>query len=210
MSICQDVFQWLPAGVHPSGDLQPDGRRPAEQPDEEVELVALPGGVETRQHCWRLPQLPRYWRKPGLAQRRWSKLNFCPLFSVATFWLNPQFKINLQHPDTPGKRDCSFLVALMQKDRRKKRREGEDMETIGFALYEVSSNPLTKLNMFIYISREKKKVFFALFLTIHLLFCLQVPAEVGVLQIYFQIYFWWLMCLSSATCSPLSSDIVSP
>uniref|UniRef100_A0A3Q0QTU2 Calpain-1 catalytic subunit n=1 Tax=Amphilophus citrinellus TaxID=61819 RepID=A0A3Q0QTU2_AMPCI len=56
----------------------------------------------------------------------------------ASFWLNPQFKIMLQHPDSPGKPDCSFLVALMQKDRRKKRREGEDMETIGFALYEVS------------------------------------------------------------------------
>ncbi|XP_030609289.1 calpain-1 catalytic subunit [Archocentrus centrarchus] len=55
----------------------------------------------------------------------------------ASFWLNPQFKIMLQHPDSPGKPDCSFLVALMQKDRRKKRREGEDMETIGFALYEV-------------------------------------------------------------------------
>lgn len=26
----------------------------------------------------------------------------------------------------------------MQKDRRKKRQEGKDMETIGFALYEVS------------------------------------------------------------------------
>lgn len=56
----------------------------------------------------------------------------------ASFWLNPQFKIALQHPDSPNKPECSFLVALMQKDRRKKRREGQDMETIGFALYEVS------------------------------------------------------------------------
>lgn len=58
--------------------------------------------------------------------------------SPATFWLNPQFKLVLQHPDAPGKSDCSFLVGLMQKDRRKKRREGKDMETIGFAVYEVS------------------------------------------------------------------------
>lgn len=43
----------------------------------------------------------------------------------------------LQHPDTPGQSECSFLAALMQKDRRKKRREGKDMETIGFAVYEV-------------------------------------------------------------------------
>lgn len=56
----------------------------------------------------------------------------------ATFWLNPQFKLVLKNPDVPGQSDCSFLVGLMQKDRRKKRREGEDMETIGFAIYEVS------------------------------------------------------------------------
>lgn len=63
------------------------------------------------------------------------------LFLPATFWLNPQFKLVLQHPDAPGQPDCSFLVGLMQKDRRKKRREGKDMETIGFAIYEVSCSP---------------------------------------------------------------------
>ncbi|MEQ2215251.1 hypothetical protein XENOCAPTIV_029624 [Xenoophorus captivus] len=69
--------------------------------------------------------------------RRGSTAGGCRNYP-ASFWLNPQFKIKLQHPDTPGKPDCSFLVALMQKDRRKKRQEGKDMETIGFALYEVS------------------------------------------------------------------------
>uniref|UniRef100_A0AAQ5Z8G2 Calpain-1 catalytic subunit n=1 Tax=Amphiprion ocellaris TaxID=80972 RepID=A0AAQ5Z8G2_AMPOC len=68
--------------------------------------------------------------------RRGSTAGGCRNYP-ATFWLNPQFKIELQHPDTPGQPDCSFLVALMQKDRRKKRREGKDMETIGFAVYEV-------------------------------------------------------------------------
>lgn len=68
--------------------------------------------------------------------RRGSTAGGCRNFP-ATFWLNPQFKLVLQHPDTPGKSDCSFLVGLMQKDRRKKRREGKDMETIGFAVYEV-------------------------------------------------------------------------
>ncbi|TKS93007.1 Calpain-1 catalytic subunit [Collichthys lucidus] len=68
--------------------------------------------------------------------RRGSTAGGCRNYP-ATFWLNPQFKLVLQHPDTPGKSDCSFLVGLMQKDRRKKRREGKDMETIGFALYEV-------------------------------------------------------------------------
>ncbi|KAM8900114.1 calpain-1 catalytic subunit isoform 2-T3 [Spinachia spinachia] len=69
--------------------------------------------------------------------RRGSTAGGCRNFP-ATFWLNPQFKIALQHPDT-GQSECSFLVGLMQKDRRKKRREGKDMETIGFAVYEVPS-----------------------------------------------------------------------
>uniref|UniRef100_A0A667WJR7 Calpain-1 catalytic subunit n=1 Tax=Myripristis murdjan TaxID=586833 RepID=A0A667WJR7_9TELE len=67
--------------------------------------------------------------------RRGSTAGGCRNYP-ATFWINPQFKIALQHPDTAGQSDCSFLVALMQKDRRKKRREGKDMETIGFAIYE--------------------------------------------------------------------------
>ncbi|CAL8240307.1 unnamed protein product [Merluccius merluccius] len=68
--------------------------------------------------------------------RRGSTAGGCRNFP-ATFWINPQFKVALEHPDSAGNSDCSFLVALMQKDRRKKRREGKDMETIGFAIYEV-------------------------------------------------------------------------
>uniref|UniRef100_A0A7M4EW46 Calpain 11 n=1 Tax=Crocodylus porosus TaxID=8502 RepID=A0A7M4EW46_CROPO len=57
----------------------------------------------------------------------------------ATFWINPQFKIKLlEEDDDPGDNElaCSFLVALMQKHRRKERRVGGDMHTIGFAVYE--------------------------------------------------------------------------
>ncbi|XP_071397552.1 calpain-1 catalytic subunit b [Centroberyx affinis] len=57
-----------------------------------------------------------------------------------TFWINPQFKIVLlEEDDDPEDEDaaCSFLVALMQKDRRRFRRQGHDMHTIGFAIYEV-------------------------------------------------------------------------
>ncbi|KAJ8246789.1 hypothetical protein GJAV_G00255420 [Gymnothorax javanicus] len=68
--------------------------------------------------------------------RRGSTAGGCRNYP-ATFWINPQFKVALQHPDTPGGKECSFLVALMQKDRRRKRKEGKDMETIGFAVYEV-------------------------------------------------------------------------
>ncbi|KAM6923141.1 calpain-1 catalytic subunit-like isoform 1-T2 [Lycodopsis pacificus] len=57
-----------------------------------------------------------------------------------TFWINPQYKITLlEEDDDPedGEVACSFLVALMQKDRRRYRRHGQDMHTIGFALYEI-------------------------------------------------------------------------
>lgn len=59
-----------------------------------------------------------------------------------TFWINPQYKITLLEEDDDPDDDevaCSFLVALMQKDRRRYRRHGQDMHTIGFALYEVGA-----------------------------------------------------------------------
>lgn len=75
---------------------------------------------------------------------------FAPFFfSPATFWINPQFKIQLEEVDDDGNDDdgggrepgCSFLLALMQKHRRRERRYGKDMETIGFAVYEVTASP---------------------------------------------------------------------
>uniref|UniRef100_A0A3Q3VSE9 Uncharacterized protein n=1 Tax=Mola mola TaxID=94237 RepID=A0A3Q3VSE9_MOLML len=56
-----------------------------------------------------------------------------------TFWINPQYKITLLEEDDDPEDDevaCSFLAALMQKDRRRYRRHGQDMHTIGFAVYE--------------------------------------------------------------------------
>nr|XP_020475967.1 calpain-1 catalytic subunit-like [Monopterus albus]XP_020475968.1 calpain-1 catalytic subunit-like [Monopterus albus]XP_020475969.1 calpain-1 catalytic subunit-like [Monopterus albus]XP_020475970.1 calpain-1 catalytic subunit-like [Monopterus albus]XP_020475972.1 calpain-1 catalytic subunit-like [Monopterus albus] len=57
-----------------------------------------------------------------------------------TFWINPQYKICLLEEDDDPEDDeaaCSFLVALMQKDRRRFRRQGQDTHTIGFAIYEI-------------------------------------------------------------------------
>lgn len=38
-----------------------------------------------------------------------------------------------------GEKGCSFVLGLIQKNRRKLRKQGEDMNTIGFAIYEVST-----------------------------------------------------------------------
>ncbi|XP_077082894.1 calpain 2, (m/II) large subunit b [Siphateles boraxobius] len=55
-----------------------------------------------------------------------------------TFWMNPQFVIKLEddNPDD-NEVDCSFVVGLIQKNRRRLRKMGEDMHTIGFAIYEL-------------------------------------------------------------------------
>uniref|UniRef100_A0A8C9VVN6 Calpain 8 n=1 Tax=Scleropages formosus TaxID=113540 RepID=A0A8C9VVN6_SCLFO len=56
----------------------------------------------------------------------------------ATFCSNPQFAIILEHVDDDphdGEDGCTFLVGLMQKDGRKERKFGRDLNTIGFAIY---------------------------------------------------------------------------
>ncbi|XP_052619046.1 calpain-1 catalytic subunit isoform X2 [Peromyscus californicus insignis] len=73
--------------------------------------------------------------------RRGSTAGGCRNYP-ATFWVNPQFKIRLEEVDDENDYEsresgCSFLLALMQKNRRRERRFGRDMETIGFAVYEV-------------------------------------------------------------------------
>nr|XP_046187454.1 calpain-9-like [Oncorhynchus gorbuscha] len=54
---------------------------------------------------------------------------------IDTFWTNPQFKLTLLHADDNNDK-CSVVIALMQKNRRALRKEGLDLQTIGFALYE--------------------------------------------------------------------------
>uniref|UniRef100_A0AAR2JCP5 Calpain 9 n=1 Tax=Pygocentrus nattereri TaxID=42514 RepID=A0AAR2JCP5_PYGNA len=57
---------------------------------------------------------------------------------IDTFWTNPQFKLKLEDADSDGQ--CSVIVALMQKNRRKLRKEGLDLETIGFTVYEAPND----------------------------------------------------------------------
>lgn len=66
--------------------------------------------------------------------------------------MNPQYLIKLEEEDEDdedGERGCTFLVGLIQKHRRRQRKMGEDMHTIGFGIYEVRAEdgcPLPSLS----------------------------------------------------------------
>jgi Calpain large subunit, domain III len=57
---------------------------------------------------------------------------------IATFWTNPQYQVHIADADTQDKSgNGTIIVELMQKDRRKLRREGKSELTIGYAVYKV-------------------------------------------------------------------------
>ncbi|XP_037365709.1 calpain-8 [Talpa occidentalis] len=60
----------------------------------------------------------------------------------ATYWTNPQFKICLDEVDDDQEENgrepcCTVLLGLMQKNRRRQRRIGQGMLSIGYAVYKV-------------------------------------------------------------------------
>ncbi|CAB1413605.1 unnamed protein product [Pleuronectes platessa] len=82
----------------------------------------------------------RHW-EVSMFQGNWirgSTAGGCRNF-IDTFWTNPQYKLELEDADDEDDQ-CSVVIALMQKNRRKMRKEGLDMETIGFAVYEASTD----------------------------------------------------------------------
>uniref|UniRef100_A0A8C4QW96 Zgc:55262 n=1 Tax=Eptatretus burgeri TaxID=7764 RepID=A0A8C4QW96_EPTBU len=62
-----------------------------------------------------------------------------------TFWTNPQYRLRLEDQDE-DQEGCTFVVGLMQKGRRKVKRQGKDLLTVGYAIYELMGTPQVKLN----------------------------------------------------------------
>lgn len=60
---------------------------------------------------------------------------------IDTFWTNPQYRVKVVDPDDDDKEDMgTLIVGLMQKDRRKKRKEGLDYLTIGYSVYKLKGD----------------------------------------------------------------------
>uniref|UniRef100_G1TKY3 Calpain-2 catalytic subunit n=1 Tax=Oryctolagus cuniculus TaxID=9986 RepID=G1TKY3_RABIT len=81
---------------------------------------------------WKLTKMDGNWRRGSTAGGCRNYPN--------TFWMNPQYVIKLEEEDEDqedGESGCTFLVGLIQKHRRRQRKMGEDMHTIGFGIYEV-------------------------------------------------------------------------
>ncbi|KAM9612976.1 calpain-8 [Trichechus inunguis] len=63
----------------------------------------------------------------------------------ATYWTNPQFKIRLEevddsHEEKAGEPCCAVLLGLMQKNRRRQKRIGQGMLSIGYAVYQLENH----------------------------------------------------------------------
>ncbi|XP_023386799.1 calpain-2 catalytic subunit [Pteropus vampyrus] len=89
-------------------------------------------------HQSRTPPAPRC--RPLLRALVSQVTDPSPSLATDTFWMNPQYLIKLEEEDEDeedGERGCTFLVGLIQKHRRRQRKMGEDMHTIGFGIYEV-------------------------------------------------------------------------
>uniref|UniRef100_A0A672VBN5 Calpain 8 n=1 Tax=Strigops habroptila TaxID=2489341 RepID=A0A672VBN5_STRHB len=82
--------------------------------------------------------------------RRGSTAGGCQNYQ-ATYWTNPQFKIRLEEPDDDHEGSlnepcCTILVGLMQKNRRRQKKMGEALLSIGFSLYQLENHTDIHMN----------------------------------------------------------------
>ncbi|XP_034044325.1 calpain-9 [Thalassophryne amazonica] len=84
--------------------------------------------MENTKHQWEVSVFEGNWI-------RGSTAGGCRNY-IDTFWTNPQYKLRLEDTDDDEDDLCSVVIALMQKNRRRLRKEGLDLRTIGFTIYD--------------------------------------------------------------------------
>nr|DBA27291.1 TPA: hypothetical protein GDO54_011454 [Pyxicephalus adspersus] len=101
---------------------------------------------------WSLVKMDGMWR-------RGSTAGGCRNYPD-TFWMNPQYLIKLNEEDDDpddGEEGCTFIVGLIQKNRRKARKMGEDMHTIGFAIYDLQGQTNVHLSRDFFLRNKAKE-----------------------------------------------------
>ncbi|XP_075057077.1 calpain-8-like [Mixophyes fleayi] len=91
-------------------------------------------------HKWCLTEFKGNWTAGCTAGGRKSN---------PTFWTNPQFRITLEDLDDDHTGDtdapcCTVVVSLMQKERRKKKPQGEELFSIGYYIYKIPNQTSTE------------------------------------------------------------------
>uniref|UniRef100_G1KBL7 Calpain 8 n=1 Tax=Anolis carolinensis TaxID=28377 RepID=G1KBL7_ANOCA len=94
-------------------------------------------------HKWGMTLFNGHWR-------RGSTAGGCQNYP-ATYWTNPQFKISLDEPDddhegSASEPSCTVLIGLMQKNRRRQKRMGEALLSIGYSIYQLENQTDVHLN----------------------------------------------------------------
>uniref|UniRef100_A0A4X1SWC2 Calpain-2 catalytic subunit n=1 Tax=Sus scrofa TaxID=9823 RepID=A0A4X1SWC2_PIG len=77
----------------------------------------------------------------------------------ATYWTNPQFKIHLDEVDDHQEEGiaeacCTVLLGLMQKNRRRQKRMGQGLLSIGYAVYQLESPTDAHLGRDFFLGRQ--------------------------------------------------------
>ena len=95
-----------------------------------------------QKHRWEMCVENGRWKKRVSAGGCWNFLD--------TFWTNPQFRVKVVDPDEDDDENMgTIVIGLMQKNMRKRRKEGISLHTIGYAIYRApDSSTQMDLNFF--------------------------------------------------------------
>ncbi|TKC42500.1 hypothetical protein EI555_001518 [Monodon monoceros] len=102
-------------------------------------------------HKWNLILFNGYWI-------RGSTAGGCQHYP-ATYWTNPQFKICLDEvgdhqEESIGEPGCTVLLGLLQKNRRRQKRMGQGMLSLGYAVYKLESHTDEHLGRVFFLGRQ--------------------------------------------------------